>query len=328
MDPGLLDVLHHPADHHLAGGVPHGVDVDLDRVLQEPVDQHRPVGGHPALRGPASRRPRTWPRPPRPGARRRRRSPWPVHPARRRGAPVPGTRSRPATATASAAVVAVPPGGWGMPEASAQVVPPLAVLGQVDRGRRRAEHQVLGDARGQLQRGLAPEADDHADQPSGAARGGLFGLDHVGQVLVGQWLEVEAVGGVVVGRDRLGIAVDHDGLEPGVAQRHRRVHAAVVELDALADPVGSRAEDDHPGPVRRADLVLVLVGRVVVGGVRLELGGAGVDRLEGDRRSGRQPGGPHVGRRSPRRRTGGRAARRRTRAASAAATPGGRGRRR
>ena len=27
------------------GGVAEGVDVDLDRVLQEPVDQHRPVGG-------------------------------------------------------------------------------------------------------------------------------------------------------------------------------------------------------------------------------------------------------------------------------------------
>ena len=32
-------------------GVPHGVDVDLDGVLEEPVDQHRPLGGDPALAG-------------------------------------------------------------------------------------------------------------------------------------------------------------------------------------------------------------------------------------------------------------------------------------
>jgi hypothetical protein len=47
--PGLLDVLHHPADEHLAGGVPHGVDVDLDRVLEEAVDEHGPLGREPAL---------------------------------------------------------------------------------------------------------------------------------------------------------------------------------------------------------------------------------------------------------------------------------------
>ena len=38
-----------PADHHLAGGVPHGVHVHLHGVLQEPVDQHRSLGRHPAL---------------------------------------------------------------------------------------------------------------------------------------------------------------------------------------------------------------------------------------------------------------------------------------
>ena len=49
VDAGLLDVLHHPADDHVTGGVAHRVHVDLDGVLQEPVDQHRPLGRHPAL---------------------------------------------------------------------------------------------------------------------------------------------------------------------------------------------------------------------------------------------------------------------------------------
>ena len=61
----------------------------------------------------------------------------------------------------------------------------------------------------------------------------------------------------------------------------RRVHAAVVELDALADPVRSRAEDDDPRPAPGPHLVLVLVGRVVVRRLGRELGAAGVDRLEG-----------------------------------------------
>ena len=51
MHPGLLDVLHDPGDEDLAGAVAHGVDVDLDGVLQEAVDQHRPLGGDAALAG-------------------------------------------------------------------------------------------------------------------------------------------------------------------------------------------------------------------------------------------------------------------------------------
>ena len=57
---GLLDVLHHPADQHLAGGVADGVHVDLDRVLEEAVDEHRTLDRQAALairgcRSPAAR---------------------------------------------------------------------------------------------------------------------------------------------------------------------------------------------------------------------------------------------------------------------------------
>jgi predicted signal transduction protein with EAL and GGDEF domain len=65
---------------------------------------------------------------------------------------------------------------------------------------------------------------------------------------------------------------------PLLAQRERGVHAAVVELDALADAVGAAAEDDDLAAVGRR-LALVLVGRVEVGRVGGELGGAGVDAL-------------------------------------------------
>ncbi len=42
VDAGLLDVLHHAAEVDL-GAVAERIDVDLDGVVQEPVDQHRLV---------------------------------------------------------------------------------------------------------------------------------------------------------------------------------------------------------------------------------------------------------------------------------------------
>src|SRR5207247_4283330 len=90
-------------------------------------------------------------------------------------------------------------------------------------------------------------------------------------------LEVEAVRGVVVGRHRLRIAVDHDRLEADLAQRERRMDAAGVELDSLADAVRPRAEDDDLAARRRLGLVLGLVRRVEVRRRRLELRRAGVD---------------------------------------------------
>src|ERR1051325_2723815 len=62
---------------------------------------------------------------------------------------------------------------------------------------------------GELQRGLAAELHDDAVQ--GAVR--LLGVDDLQHVLGGERLEVEAVGGVVVRRNRLRVAVDHDGFE-------------------------------------------------------------------------------------------------------------------
>ena len=62
-------------------------------------------------------------------------------------------------------------------------------------------------------------------------------------VLERERLEVQPIDRVVVGRHRLRIAVDHHGLVALLAQRERGVTAAVVELDALADPVRPAAEN-------------------------------------------------------------------------------------
>src|SRR5262249_50628326 len=60
----------------------------------------------------------------------------------------------------------------------------------------------------------------------------------------------------------------------------RRVHAAVVELDALADPVRPAAENDDLAPRFGVGLALAgLVGGIEVRRVGSELGATGIDRL-------------------------------------------------
>ena len=107
---------------------------------------------------------------------------------------------------------------------------------------------------------------------------GLLAVEDGEHLLGREWLEVEAVGGVVVGRDRLRVAVDHHRLVAERAERLHGVDAAVVELDPLADPVRARA-DDHDARLRdrRQGLVLLAPGRVVVVRARLDLAGARVD---------------------------------------------------
>ena len=123
----------------------------------------------------------------------------------------------------------------------------------------------------ELERRLPAVLHDHAP--------GLLDVHDLEHVLERQRLEVQAVGGVVVGRHGLRVAVDHDGLVAVLAQRHRRVHAAVVELDALPDAVRAAAQHDHLLAVGRLGLALLFVRRVHVRGARRELGRAGVDAL-------------------------------------------------
>ena len=240
MDPRLLDVLHDPADQAVAGVVPQGVDIDLDRVLQEAVDQDRAIGREPAFlaqRAEAGElghgRPQAvvvvddghGPAPEDVGGAHQHRVADPLDDGQ-------GLVHRDRGAT----------GGLGDLQPGAEGVPALAVLGQVDGGGAGAEDHALGQDAGQLEGGLAAQGHD---DPDDLARVGLR-LEHVEHVLVGQGLEVEAVAGVVVGRHRLRVAVDHDRLEAGVAEGEAGVDAAVVELDALPDPVGTGAEDDRP----------------------------------------------------------------------------------
>jgi len=110
----------------------------------------------------------------------------------------------------------------------------------------------------ELERGLAAELHDHSL--------GFLHREDLEHVLERERLEVQAIGGVVVGRDGLRVAVHHQGLEAVLAQLQRGVHAAVVELDPLADAVGTPAEDHDLAAVRGVRLAFLFVGRIQVRG--------------------------------------------------------------
>ncbi len=265
VDPGLLDVLHDAADPDVLA-VADRVDVDLDRVLQEAVEEdlRASVGAGPAeVVGELLRVVDQLHRPPAEHVAR-------PHEQREADAGRDGERLLGAARRRVRRRLEREP-----LEHRAEAA---AVLGQVDRLRRGAEQRHAGrlQARRELERRLAAELDDHAL--------GLLDLDDPEHVLERERLEVEPVGGVVVRRDRLRVAVDHHRVAAGLAHGHRGVHAAVVELDPLADPVGPGAEDHHARPVAARDLVdrdtvpaRPLPGRVEVRRLGGELGRAGVD---------------------------------------------------
>ena len=167
---------------------------------------------------------------------------------------------------------AIPQSGQRMPSSASRLAEPLAVLGEVDGVERRAEDR---EARGldrprELERRLAAELDHDAV--------GLLALADREHRLRVERLEVEAVGRVVVGRDGLGVAVDHHRLVAELAIGLDSVDAAVVELHSLPDAVRARAENHDALPValRRA-LVLLAPGGVEVVRGRVDLARDGVD---------------------------------------------------
>src|SRR5438309_615126 len=62
-------------------------------------------------------------------------------------------------------------------------------------------------------------------------------------------------------------------------QRKRRVTTAVIELDALADPVGTRTENHNFLSVGGLGFVFLFISRVKVWSVGFELGAASVHAL-------------------------------------------------
>ena len=227
VDAGLLDVLHDTAEVQLVAVVQR-VHVDLDRVVQESVDQDRPgradLGRLLDVRG----QPRLV-----------------VHDLH--AAPAEDVRRPDEDGVADLVGDGLGPGERrggavlrrGQPGLGEDLAEGAAVLGGVDRLGRGAHdrHAVVLERLREAQRGLSAELDDHARDRSGER----LRVDDLQHVLEGERLEVQPVGGVVVRGDGLGVAVDHHGLVARVAQREGGVDAGVVELDALADAVRARS---------------------------------------------------------------------------------------
>ena len=206
---------------------------------------------------------------------RRRQSPWRARRARRRPHQH-GIGDAVGAASASSMLVAVAPRGCGMCKFLQQLAEAFAVFREVDGFRRSADHRHARSfqRQRQIQRRLSAVLDHHAHcGPSS------FVLVYRHHVFQRQRLEVEAIAGVVVGGNRLRVAIDHDGLVTIIVQRESGMAAAVVELDSLADAVRPGAQDDDFLLVGGRRFVFFLVGGIEVRRVALEFGGASVDVL-------------------------------------------------
>ena len=211
VDAGLLDVLHHAAEEELLA-VEDRVDVDLDRVVEEPVDQHRLALVDQAVGDVL------------------------LEVGLQRGVVVDDLHAAPAEDVGRAhehrvADLVGDPLRLGVRRRGAvlgrrqagvgeDATEGAALLGEVDRLRRGADDldARVGEALREAERRLAAElAHDAGDRA-----GELLGVDDLEDVLERERLEVEPVGGVVVGADRLRVAVDHDRLVAGLGERHAR----------------------------------------------------------------------------------------------------------
>ena len=103
----------------------------------------------------------------------------------------------------------------------------------------------------EIERRLSAELHDHAFR--------FFLIVNVEHVLKCERLEIKFVARVIISRNRFRIRVHHDGFKSELAQRKRRVHAAVIEFDSLADTVRPAAEDHHFAFTALAPLVFVPV---------------------------------------------------------------------
>src|SRR5579872_1305365 len=128
---------------------------------------------------------------------------------------------------------------------------------------------------GEIQRRLSAELHNHPDRR--ARRRFVFA--YCQHVFEGQRLEVQAVTGVVIGGDGLGIAVDHDRLVTVVAKCECRVAAAVIEFNSLPYAIGSAAQDDYFLFRSWRRLVLFFIGGIEIRREALEFGGASIDTL-------------------------------------------------
>ena len=260
MHARFLNVLHHAADDRV-GSIAQTIHIDLRRILEKAIDQHRPVGAgldrvaHVTaqilrrvnnLHGAATQN-------------ERRADQHRITDRLRHGERLVLIGGRPAL-------------GGTQTEAAKHRGEKLAILRHFDAGRRRANNfnPVGFERRREIQRCLASELHDN-----GVTLLPLVDVEHVFQ---SERFKVKFVARVVVGRNGFGVGVDHHRFPPEFLEGKGRMDAAVIELDPLSDAVGAAAQN-HDALFRRGPrFVLVTIARIKIRRVSLELGRAGVDQ--------------------------------------------------
>ena len=157
-----------------------------------------------------------------------------------------------------------------------------AVLGDVDRFGRRADDRCGGVVQRPREVNCRLPAELHDRWRHLAAAFGAISslvLQNVADRFFVERLEVQAVAGVEVRRDRFRVGVHHDRAVTGLVQRPSRVDRTVVEFDALTDADRPATDDDGLLAGLRQSLVLLLVGAVEVRRRGVELGRARIDHL-------------------------------------------------
>ena len=104
-------------------------------------------------------------------------------------------------------------------------------------------------------------------------------MDDVHDVFAGERLEVELVGGGIVGGDGFGVVVHDDGLKAELPDRPHGVDSRIVELDTLPDADGAGAEDNDLFSLRDDRLVFLGVGGIEIGHIAVKFTGAGIDHF-------------------------------------------------
>ena len=147
---------------------------------------------------------------------------------------------------------------------------PFPILSTVYLVRRGADngHAGPGQIAGQFQWRLAPELNDDPFR--------LLQVNDLQHILEGDRLEKESVRGVVIGGDRLGIAIDHDGFVAVFTHGQCCVDTTVVKLNALPDTIGPAAQHHNLASISGSRLTLFLIGGVHISGGSRKLGGAGI----------------------------------------------------
>ena len=200
MDAGLFDVLHDAADHDGPGLVGDRIDVELERVFDELVDQHGMLGRRvDRARHVADR-----------ACPCRTRSPFPARRAHTRAARPRGTRSSapPRALPRARSPCRSPAAGCPDPTAAARSG------GDLRRGRsNRATCRESSRLRPAARATASAASVRRTGRDTRRRHRPCLALDHRHDVFEGQRLEIQPVGRVVVGRHRLGIAVDHHRFE-------------------------------------------------------------------------------------------------------------------